>query len=226
MKTALVLTLVVAFPAAHAAVTAGAAKAQDDRTVTKVVKMLEGMLEKSKVDGDKDREIYAKFLCYCNTKKEQKTTEIADLTEGIAQLQNIIAELKGSNGELSSAAAKLKMDIFNNEQEQKMLTKLRKEENEAYEALKADSEFAIGQMNEAIATLAEVGADQTLGQAAADHNQFMAKYGLELSQKSKAKISEALKAAAAFMEEKQAKTAEVGADQTLGQAAADHNQFM
>lgn len=204
MKTFQYFVLPFVFIAFHA-VDAAVAETKD-RTVTKVVKMLEGMLEKSKVDGDKDREIYAKFLCYCNTKKEQKTKEIGDLTEVIAQLENAIAELKGSNGELSSAAAKLKMDIFNNEQEQEQLTKIRGEENAAYEALKADSEFAIGQMNEAIATLAEVGADQTLGQAAADHNQFMAKYGLELSQKAKAKISEALKAASSFMEAKQAKS--------------------
>jgi hypothetical protein len=206
MKTALVLTLVVALNAVDAAATVGAAKAKDDRTVTKVVKMLEGMLEKSKVDGDKDREIYAKFLCYCNTKKEEKTKEISELTEVIAQLENKIAELKGSTGELSSEVAKLKMDIFNNEQEQEQLTSIRKDENEAYEALKKDSEFAIGQMNEAIQTLAEVGADQTLGKAAADHNQFMAKYGLEGLQKAKAKISQALSAASAFLEAKQAKS--------------------
>jgi uncharacterized coiled-coil protein SlyX len=212
MKTALVFSLIVAWHAVDATVSAtvsaGAAKAKvgDDRTITKVVKMLEGMLEKSKADGDKDREIYAKFLCYCNTKKDTKTKEIGDLTEVISLLENKIAGLKGSTGELSVACADLKAKMAENAAEQAQLTKIRGDEEEAYDALKKDHEFAIAQMNEAIATLAEVGADQTLGKAAADHNQFMAKYGLEGLQKAKAKISQALSAASAFLEAKQAKS--------------------
>merc|ERR1740138_653925 len=85
------------------------AVAKDDRTITKVVKMLEAMLEKSKVDGDTDRKIYAKFLCYCNTQKEKKTSEIGDLTEVISMLENKIAELQGSTGGLSTEVAALKM---------------------------------------------------------------------------------------------------------------------
>jgi hypothetical protein len=192
--------------------TVGAAGAKDDRAVTKVVKMLEAMLEKSKEDGDTDRKIYAKFLCYCNTKKETKTKEIEDLAVVISMLENKAAELKGSSGELSSEVAALKMAMSENKAKQAMLTKIRKEEEATYEAMKADSEFAIEQMNSAIKTLAEVGADQTLGEAAADHNQFMAGYGLSFQQKNvrgsvqqqKKRVQEALTAAAAFLEAKQA----------------------
>jgi hypothetical protein len=204
MKTALWLTFLSVLVGAPAV---GAAKAKEDRTITKVVKMLEEMLEKSKVDGDTDRKIYAKFLCYCNTKKATKTKEIADLTTVISILENKEAELKGSTGSLSSEVAALKMAMFENKNKQATLTKIRTDENEAYEAMKKDSEFAIEQMNAAIKTLAEVGADQTLGEAAADHNQFMAKYGLSLQQqKARARVQEALTAAAAFLQDKQAKS--------------------
>jgi hypothetical protein len=37
----------------------------DDRTITKVVKLLQGMLEKSKVQGEEEAEIYDKFRCFC-----------------------------------------------------------------------------------------------------------------------------------------------------------------
>merc|ERR1711956_42809 len=61
-----------------------------DRPITKVVKMLEGMLEKSNADGDADRKTYAKFLCYCNTNKEEKTNEIEELSQDIDSLETKI----------------------------------------------------------------------------------------------------------------------------------------
>jgi len=163
----------------------GAAATKEDRTITKVVKMLEGMLEKSKEDGDQDRKIYSKFLCYCNEKKATKTREIGELAKTIALLEDKIAELKGSNGALSSEAAKLKADIFDNEEEQAKLTQIRADEKADYDAFKEDSETAIAAMTEAIATLAEIGADQTLGEAAADHKQFMAGYSSLQTKKDK-----------------------------------------
>jgi predicted nucleic acid-binding Zn-ribbon protein len=204
MKAAIALLLALALPLGARA---GAAKVavRDDRTITKVVKMLEGMLEKSKEDGDRDREIYAKFLCYCNDKKATKTKEISDLAEVIALLESKIAGLKGSNAELSSATADLAAAIAANKAEQEQLTNIRKDEADSYAAFKLDSEAAIAQMHQAIDTLTEIGADQTLGESAADHKQFMAGYALtQNAKKAKAKLSEVLKAAAVYLPAKQA----------------------
>merc|ERR1719433_865234 len=81
-----------------------------DRSVTRVVNMLKAMLAKSKEDGDKDRKIYGKFLCYCNTNKAEKSGEIKKRTKEIAVLESKIEELKGSTGELSTECAKLKAE--------------------------------------------------------------------------------------------------------------------
>jgi hypothetical protein len=188
---------------ARAAVRGGQAPEGNDRTVTKVVKMLEKMLEQSKADGDTDRKLYAKFLCYCNQKKDAKTKEIADLTFVIGRLENTIAELRGSTGGLSTEVAQLKADIAENKQQQDMLTSIRKKENAAYVANEADLTAAIQQMDGAIRTLAEVGADQTLGEAAADHSQFMAKYSFVGIQERKAKVQEAIASVTAFLGEQQ-----------------------
>jgi len=175
-----------------------------ERVVTKVVNLLKAMLAKSKEDGDKDRKIYAKFLCYCNTNEAEKTDEIKARTKEISLLESKIEELKGSNGELSAENAKLVADIDANELVRKGAEKQRGKEEKAYKDLKADMEAGIKMMNSAIKTLAEVGADQDLGDAANDHDKFMAGYDKKKKKKAKllrlsSSVKEALSAAAAFL---------------------------
>jgi len=171
-----------------------------DRPITKVVKMLEAMLEKSNADGDADRKTYAKFLCYCNTNKEEKTNEIEELSQDIDSLETKIEELKGSNGILSKEVAKLKADLAANKQAQESATKQRMKEEDAFKDLKKDLTSAIDQMGKAIDTLAEVGADQTLANAAADHKQFMAGYKSKSLLALHNRVQEALVAASAFLQ--------------------------
>jgi hypothetical protein len=192
--------------ASSAKVTLRRTASGEDRTITKVVKMLETMLEKSKVDGDADREIYSKFVCYCNDKKAQKTKEIDELTKVIALLEDDIAKLKGSSGVLSVELAKLKADKAANREQVEAATAIRDKENQAYIALRDDLTTAIGQMKEALATLSEIGADQTLGDAASDHKQFMAGFKGASLVKLQAKVQQALTSASAFLKPPQAQS--------------------
>merc|ERR1712050_286366 len=94
-------------------------------------------------DGDKDRKIYGKFLCYCNTNKAEKSGEIKKRTKEIAVLESKIEELKGSTGELSTECAKLKADIAANDVERSKASKIREKEEKTYKALKKDMEVGI-----------------------------------------------------------------------------------
>jgi len=174
-----------------------------DRAVTKVVKMLKAMLAKSKEDGDKDRKIYAKFLCYCNTNKADTTGEIKTRTKEIALLESKIEELRGSTGELSSECAKLAADIDSNEKERSKAMTIRAKEEKSYNDFKGDMETGIKLLSSAIKTLAEVGADQDLEESGNDHEKFMAGYGKNKKKKSllglDSTMKEALSAAAAFL---------------------------
>merc|ERR1719223_2136644 len=98
------------------------------------------MLAKSKEDGDKDRKIYAKFLCYCNTNKANKIDQSKTRTKEISVLESRIEELKAGTGELSSECAKLSADLDANELAREKAEKMRAKEKKAYEALKADME--------------------------------------------------------------------------------------
>jgi chromosome segregation ATPase len=183
---------------------ASAAVTEKDSTITKVVKLLQGMLEKSKAEGDAERKIYAKFKCYCDTSEAEKTKSIEDLTEEIQVLESKIAEVQGATGELSSECAQLKADMASNEAAQKEATALRGKENKAFLAEEQDLTDAIAQMKSALEVLSAVGGDQTKS-TGADNKQFMAGKASLMSLQSQ--VQNALKAASALMNADQRRTA-------------------
>merc|ERR1719335_1743680 len=117
-----------------------------DRTITQVVKLLQGMLEKSQKEGDEERVIYAKFKCYCDTNEAEKKASIKELTEQIELLGSQIAETQGDTGGLSSECADLKTKMAENKQARDEATQLRKKEKKAFEDEEADLEEAIKDM--------------------------------------------------------------------------------
>merc|ERR1719440_720659 len=137
------------------------AVATGDLTITKVVKLLESMLEKSKRDGEKDRDLYGKFKCYCDDNEDEKTLSIEELTKQIGLLENQIEELRGSTGELSTECAQLRSDMAENEAARAEAEAIRKKAHADFVAEEADLTSAIDQMDLAIKTLSEIGADQT-----------------------------------------------------------------
>lgn len=199
VKTLLAVGFAAAAQAAQI-VKGGHGSQEADGTISKVVKMLEDMLAKSKEDGEKEKELFDKFKCYCDEQKEEKETTIKDLTKESGLLESQIEGLQGSTGDLSSQCAKLRKDMDENEQARTTAEEIRKKENEAFLKEEADLTASIGMLGEAISTLAEVGADQTMG-ASAEHEQMMAGFGEEGGSllKLKTRVKQALLAANAFL---------------------------
>jgi len=151
---------------------ADATKVQDN-TISEVVSLLQEMLDKSKADGKNDRELYAKFKCFCDTTTDEKTKAIADAQEQIETLNALLADLRGQNEKLSMEVAHLQQSMDENEAAREEATELREKEKEDFEKTKADLETGIDQLGRAVDLLAAVGADQTES-VGADHEQFMA----------------------------------------------------
>merc|ERR1719305_1198443 len=190
---------------AFAGLTVGAhATIAKDNTITKVVKILQDMLAKSKKEGDEERDIFAKFKCFCDQNEAEKKESISDLGKEINVLSSKIEELQGSTGGLSTECAQLRADMMANENARAEAEAIRNKENEAFVAEEADMTQAISQMNEAIETLSEIGADQTLGDAARDHEKMMAGFTGLLSVNSR--VKEALKAVSVFLNPQQSKS--------------------
>merc|ERR1719182_223933 len=133
-----------------------------DKTITKVVKLLEGMLEKSKTDGENDRDVYAAYKCYCDKTDEEKNTAIADATAEIERMDSFLADKRAQNTKLSQEIAQLEKDIADNEQAREEATTIRDKENADF--LKEESDLATGidQLDRAIQLLQEIGADATV----------------------------------------------------------------
>jgi len=200
--TALSIMKVFALVAASLAVGSDAAK---DSTITKVVKVLQDMLAKSKKEGDDERDIFAKFKCFCDTNEAEKKDSIESLGKQINVLTSKIGELQGGTGGLSVECAQLKEDMAANRQALAEATTIRAKELKEFKAESIDMDEAIDQMNEAIDTLSEVGADQTLG-AAADHEQFMAGKFLQSGNSANSRVRRALAAVSGFLDPAQSKS--------------------
>jgi len=176
--------------------------ATQDSTITKVVKVLQDMLAKSKKEGDEEREIFAKFKCFCDQNEQEKKDSIADLGKEINVLSSKIEEIQGSTGGLSTDCAKLDADITATKNALAEAKSIRKKANAEFQAEVKDMSQAIDQMDDAIKTLSEIGADQTLG-AAADHEQFMAGKFL---QSSNPRVKQALDAVSVFLSPTESKS--------------------
>merc|ERR1719378_256622 len=174
--------------------------AEGDRTITKVIKMLQGMLVKSKADGEKDLKLFAKYKCYCDSNAEEKTKEIADGGAAIELLAGEIATLQGENGKLSTENAGLEMAMGDNERARATADSLRTKANDDFKSEEEDMVAAIGQMDQAIDTLAAIGADQTAAKASlVSQEKFMSHTPSKASLiKLKDNVKSALKAASVF----------------------------
>jgi len=196
MKVILALLAVCSF--------ANAVDSEGDRTMTKVVKLLQEMLDTSQADGRADTEIFAKFKCYCDSNTAQKQASIAELTSQISTNEGQIEELSASSGKLSTEVASLDQSMTDNQAARDEAKSLRDKANAAFKDEEADSEAAIAQMDKALETLSAIGADQTASLAAVRSHvgKFMGSTGSGLSEETK----RALRAASVFLSPAQRKT--------------------
>jgi len=175
-----------------------------DKTITKVVKLLQEMLDKSKADGDKDTDMFAKYKCYCDINAADKTKAIADNTQAISLLSSEIGELQAENGKLSTECAELETRMTENERARSTADSLRGKAAEDFLSEESDMENAIGQMGQAIDTLAAIGSDQA---ALISHKKFMTKSSPKtaLLTKMTAEVKGAVRAASIFLSPRERK---------------------
>merc|ERR1719409_2316497 len=91
-----------------------AAAGSGDKTITQVVHLLNGMMEKSKADGESDRLLFAKFKCYCDTTKANKSEAIENHEATIASLNADIEDRTAQSERLNEEVAELLKDMSAN----------------------------------------------------------------------------------------------------------------
>jgi len=131
-------------------------------TIEKVTSLLQGMLDASKADGEADREVYAKFKCFCDTTEPEKDESITVTQEDVDQAEAQLADLRSQTTLLSQEVAKLEKDMAANEEARESAKTIRDNEKETFDKTESDLETGISQLGRAIDLLAAVGADQTV----------------------------------------------------------------
>lgn len=178
-----------------------------DGTIKEVVTMLEGMLEKSKEDSGKDRELYAKFKCYCDKNEDEKTEAIEDNEKSVTKLSASIDKLRASTGELSTECGQLKADMAENKEAREMAEEIRKKAKEDFDSEEKDMKEAIEAMDKAIEVLGEIGADQekteNLLSMHSNVRNFMSSMGKASLLKLKSTLKSAFQAASVHLTSKQ-----------------------
>merc|ERR1719265_2162899 len=150
-------------------------------------------------EGDKERTLYGIFKCFCDNNEVNKREDIKEYTAMIQESENKIDEIQASSGALSTECAEYKQGMADNEQARKDAEEIRAKEKKEFESEQTDMVDGMAAIEAAIATLAEVGADQTVS-TGADHEKFMGKKSLLTL---KTSIKEALAAASVLLTNKQ-----------------------
>merc|ERR1719326_1337459 len=130
-----------------------AAAGSGDKTITQVVRLLNGMMEKSKADGENDRLLFAKFKCYCDTTKANKTAAVANHEATIASLNADIEDRTAQSERLNEEVAELLKDMTANNGTLSTATAQRTRENLDFEAEEADMIAGISQLERALGLL-------------------------------------------------------------------------
>eukprot|EP00933_Yihiella_yeosuensis_P021407 TRINITY_DN1692_c0_g3_i1.p1 TRINITY_DN1692_c0_g3~~TRINITY_DN1692_c0_g3_i1.p1 ORF type:complete len:681 (+),score=196.20 TRINITY_DN1692_c0_g3_i1:108-2150(+) len=125
-----------------------------ERPTTAVVKQLQDMAEKSKVDGEEEAEIFSKFKCYCDETLSNTSKTMALLTDEISSTENRIEALIALDKELAQKKTRTEEDIKDNLEARAQAQHVREKNFKTYLDEKADLEGSLQQLNMALETLA------------------------------------------------------------------------
>jgi hypothetical protein len=128
-------------------------KALGANPIRKIVTLLQNMQKEIEEEGAKEKELFDKFMCFCNGNSGDLTKKAADAK---AQIEELGAKLKAEEAEKVQIAQELidhKKDRESAKADIEEATMLRGKEADEYAALKADSETNIAAMAKAIPAL-------------------------------------------------------------------------
>jgi len=136
----------------------GASETLDEQSmnanpIRRIVSLLQGMAKKLSEEGEKDHELFDKFMCYCKKQKAAAAKAIAETSGKDPQLASDIEEstekIKQINLELEAAKA----DIKASEEAVDSATEQRKSQNTQYQAKQSELSGFVGSLGKAIPAL-------------------------------------------------------------------------
>jgi len=121
--------------------------------VRKVVTLLQKMQESVTKEGEKETELYEKFMCYCKTGSGGLSESISAAEAKITSLTSDIKASEGEKAATEEALATAKQDRTDAKTAMADATAMREKEAAAYAKFQADSVANIGAIMKAVAAL-------------------------------------------------------------------------
>jgi len=123
--------------------------------VRRVVAMLQDMQHKITEEGKKDKALYDKFMCQCDTGKATLKASVADATTKIPRLESDIEKGSAEKTQLAQDIAQAKIDRVSAEAAVAEALALRTKEASAFEKSSAESSTNIASLGKAVAALSK-----------------------------------------------------------------------
>jgi len=121
--------------------------------IRRIVSLLQGMTKKLSSEGEKDKELFDKFMCYCQKQKAATAKAIAETSSKDPQLKSDIEEDSEKIKQIKLELEAAKADIKSAEEAVEKATEQRKNQNTQYQAKQSELAGFVGAMNKAIPAL-------------------------------------------------------------------------
>merc|ERR1719224_279883 len=149
MRVIAVLLFITAAAAARQGESAHAAA----NPIRKVVTMLQNMQKKVTAEGEREAELFEKYMCYCKNAGGDLSKSIGDADTKIPQLGSDIKEAEAKNAQLKEDLKQHQADRSAAKQAVSDATTLREKEAAAYAKESSEASTNIASVNKAVTAL-------------------------------------------------------------------------
>jgi chromosome segregation ATPase len=149
MRTLLVLLGFVAVQAAAARSTTEVA----ENPIRRIVNLLQMMLKEIEADGEKDKDMTEKYICYCETNVKKLDESLAALKEEIPQIESSLKGAVSMKAQVEEELAQAKKDRTDANAAIDDATAQREKEAKAYAAEAAEDKANIAACTKAVAAI-------------------------------------------------------------------------
>jgi len=139
---------------AHSTLTFDMEEAKN-RPVSKVITLLKDMLKQLEKEAEEDEEIYDKLACWCETNDKEKSKSIADAETKIEQLTTSIEDLTATSARLGTEIKNLEKEVAENQDALDKATAIRQKEMAEFNAEEKDLLGSISALNSAVTVLSK-----------------------------------------------------------------------
>jgi len=121
--------------------------------IRKVVNMLQTMQKKVEAEGEKEQELYDKFMCYCKNSGGDLATSIADSENKVSELPSAVEEAQGQLAQLKEDLKKAQSDRVAAKAAIAEATAIREKEAAEFATLSSELKTNIAAIGKAVGAL-------------------------------------------------------------------------